>query len=258
MGLPQVDTRFLTWMGLKEIYQDKPEAFLQATQLVANDFQSAMKGIEVQDELGINRQVRLLVTGIKGDWPFLIEVAALERHFRRAPKKGISNMIPTGICHLCLAGVEGVPFSDCSDKPKFEEEALQYSAAALSPWHTLTPFTMSLPCYHALPASLYKPDMWHNWHLGLGRYFLASSLVLLAELESGGVIKRLRSLSARWLSWCQKNSKRPLYRRFTRENLGFLTELDWPEGGWQKASTTCLLMDARMHSRMQPVALEMT
>ena len=153
---------------MKEIYQDKPEAFLQATQHLAEDFQSALQGIEVLDELGQARRLRLMVTGVKGDWPFLIEVAGLERHFRRAPKKGASNMVPMGVCHLCLAGVEGIPFSDCSEQPKFEEESLQFSAAALTPWHTLTPFTMLLPKYDALPANVFKPDLWHNWHLGLG------------------------------------------------------------------------------------------
>ena len=160
-------------------------------------------------------------------------------------------MVPMGVCHLCLAGVEGIPCSDCSERPKFEEESLQFSAAALTPWHTLTPFTMLLPKYDGLPANVFKPDLWHNWHLGLGRYFLASSIVLLSEIEPGGVIKRLRSFSLRWIAWCRANQKRPLYRRFTRENLGYLTELDWPEGGWQKASTTTFLLDSRLQCKQR-------
>ena len=49
-------------------------------------------GIEVHDAQGARHVIRLICLGVKGDWPFLIEVAGLDRHFRRVPKKGQSNM----------------------------------------------------------------------------------------------------------------------------------------------------------------------
>ena len=71
--------------------------------------------------------LRLVVTGIKGDWPFLIECGHLQRHFRRAPKRGQSSMEAEGVCHLCMAGYNGVSFTDVSNAPRFEET--MYSAA---------------------------------------------------------------------------------------------------------------------------------
>lgn len=38
---------------------------------------------------------------------------------------------------------------------------------------------------------------------------------------------------------CQE---RPYLQKISRESLGFMSHLDWPEGKWQKGSTTTLLM----------------
>jgi len=38
--------------------------------------------------------------------------------------------------------------------------------------------------------------------------------------------------------------ERPYLVKIGRESLGFKSSLDWPEGGWQKGSTTTLLMEA--------------
>lgn len=187
--------------------------------------------------------IRLVCTGIKGDWPFLIETGALERHFRRAPKRGASAMAPSGVCHYCLAGLPGYSFADCSSQPAFESPGAQRSAAAMAPWSEITPFTEKLPMFRAFPPLLYKVDLWHNWHLGVGRYFIASCVVLLSELFPGrGVEARLAGISRCWVEWCRSNQQRPLLRKFDRANLGYTSELEWPEGCWQKASTTTLLM----------------
>ena len=88
--------------------------------LVSGDLVSAMRnGVEI-GKPDAPCKLRLVVTGIKGDWPFLIECGHLTRHFRRAPKRGQSAMQSEGICHLCLAGYDGFPFTDVSDAPGFE------------------------------------------------------------------------------------------------------------------------------------------
>lgn len=95
--------------------------------LVSSDLLVAMKtGVDVGLP-GAPMVLRLAVTGIKGDWPFLIECGRLHRHFRRAPKRGQSNMQSEGVCHLCLAGYDNIPFTDVSEAPRFEET--MFSAA---------------------------------------------------------------------------------------------------------------------------------
>lgn len=238
------DTRFLSWIALKETYQDKPWAFLQANSHIADDLRAAMdKGFKVYKE-GQEWTIHLVCTGVKGDWPFLIETASLERHFRRAPKRGASGMAPGGVCHYCLAGLPGLSFADCSFQPPFERHDVARSAAAMTPWSEITPFTEKLPMFRDFPPLLYKADLWHNWHLGAGRYFIASCVVVLSELYPGrGVDVRLAGITQSWLRWCRAQQAKPLLRKFCRDNSGFQSELDWPEGCWQKASTTTLLME---------------
>lgn len=204
-------------------------------------------GIEIKQKGKVER-LRLVVTDVKGDLPFLQEVGQLDRHFRRAPKRGSSALVGHGVCHLCCAGMENLPFTDVSESPGFERT--MNSLAAMAPWEAPSPFTLQMPSY-GFPPELYKPDVWHNWHLGHGRYFISSAVVSLLELfqdAGAGVVPRLKAMSQHWRAYCAAQKKRPYLLKFTRENLSFLSSMDWPEGGWQKASTTTLLMDACLHA----------
>ena len=50
------------------------------------------------------------------------------------------------------------------------------SAAAQVPWDTLSPLLEHLPNFPRA-ALMLRPDVWHNWHLGMGKAFLASAMV---------------------------------------------------------------------------------
>ena len=128
-GCPTIQElcRWLAFAALRETYADHPEALDDGMALVSDDLVLAMReGVAV----GPNEDpkvLRLVVTGIKGDWPFLIESGHLQRHFRRAPKRGQSSMESEGVCHLCMAGYNGLSFTDVSNTPQFEQS--MYSAA---------------------------------------------------------------------------------------------------------------------------------
>ena len=147
-------TRFLSFAALKESYWDNPAVLRKAMTLIAEDILAFMKeGIVLEAS---DLPLRVAVVSIKGDWPWLIEAGSLTRHFRRAPKKGDSAMIGEGICHICLAGCDGLA--------RFL--ATMGSAASLAPWNTLAPFVDLLPASPSFHPWMLRPDLWHNFHLG--------------------------------------------------------------------------------------------
>lgn len=208
-------TRWLSVAALKETYSENPEALDECMQLMVSDLEIALRqGVEIHSH-GSTMVLRLACTGIKGDWPFLIAAGHLERHFRRAPKQGGSDNLAgqgAGVCHLCCGGIDGIAYEDFSPQPQWEPS--MQSAAAQVPWHSLGPF-------HALPASasckpyLFRPDVFHNFHLGHGRYFVSSSLVLLQTHEAGGSVDaRFAVLTSKWLAYCRKRKATQLEFHF--------------------------------------------
>ena len=194
-------TRWLAFAALKETYDQCPSALDDAMAVVYRDLQTLLTdGIQLQVD-GSNVCLRLAVTGIKGDWPFLISAAHLVRSFRRQPKRGQSTMNCPGICHICLAGQHDFHFTDMSENPCWA--ATIGSACANTPWDTISPWH-NFDTYIDCPPWQFRPDIFHNWHLGAGRYFLASALVVIQKFEEGGgVDARFEELTRKWLSFCK-------------------------------------------------------
>ena len=136
-GHPE-DTRFLAFAALKESYAEDEEVLPAAMDIIGRDM---LEAFQVGVELGETR-IRLAAVSVKGDWPFLIEAGVMVRHFRRAPKAGNSSCVQVGICHRCLAGTSGFPFSDCGERPRFL--ATVGSAAAAAWCSEVSPFTEHL------------------------------------------------------------------------------------------------------------------
>ena len=187
-------------------------------QFMVSDLEIALReGVQIHAH-GSTIELRLACTGIKGDWPFLIAAGHLERHSRRAPKQGGSDNLAgqgAGVCHLCCGGIGGIAYEDFSSQPQWEPS--MQSAAAQVPWHSLGPF-------HDLPASpecrpfLFRPDVVHSFHLGHGRYFISSSLVVLQAYETGSSVEaRFGALTSKWLAYCKKRKATQLVFAFLLE-----------------------------------------
>ena len=270
------ESRFLAFAALKETYQEDEEVLPDALEFLALDLRKAL-----QDGICLDNgyKVRLAVVSIKGDWPWLITAGNLLRHFRRAPtlvcifafaidlrdknifaidiihrsliymfrqqqlrKKGQSQCHALGVCHMCLAGQEGFPFTDCGECPRFLP-TLTGAAAAVC-WDVPSALTRFLPQMPGNLPQFYRPDMWHAWHLGAGRYFLSSAIVLLMPLYPGSnVPDKFDAMTARWRQYCQDRKRRPILQRISSATVNY-GPLDWPEGNWQKADTTTLLCDS--------------
>ena len=240
MGHPE-ETRFLAFCALKEVYQDDFEMLPTAMRLIGEDMKVALEqGIPLKAADPDGPRLRLAAVHIKGDWPWLIEAGRLTRHFRHAPKKERSNCQQTGVCHLCMAGTLNFPFTDCGPTPRFV--ATMGSAAAATWCDEWSPLTELLPKMPDAPEHLYRGDIWRNWHLGAGRYFLSSAMVIMVpQFEGSSVPDKFWSLTAAWREYFTLRQVKPILMKITKQTLNADGPLEWPEGGWQKADTTRLL-----------------
>ena len=194
-------TRFMAFCALRETYSQDEKVLPDALQHLVTDFQFALRnGIDVRFG-GQIICLRLCCLSTKGDWPWLIEAGNLTRHFRRAAKKDKSDRENSGLCHFCLAGMEQVPCSDASSSALWIKTT--QSAAALVPWDDPSPL-LGLPADPHHKNMLFRPDLFHNWHLGMGQCFVASSIVILSKLSvASSIPARFEDLSTLWRQWCR-------------------------------------------------------
>lgn len=122
----------MSFAALKETYENEPSALDDAMRVGVQDLQFLCESGVRLDFGDSTIVVRAAVTGVKGDWPFLISAGHFERSFRRQPKRGESQMQSPGICHLCLAGKGEFHYTDMSDEPCWA--STEGSAAALCPF----------------------------------------------------------------------------------------------------------------------------
>ncbi|CAJ1368946.1 unnamed protein product [Effrenium voratum] len=140
-----------------------------------------------------NEQWRVVTVGLKGDLPFLTKTARLERHYLRAARKDENRSKAVGVCAHCMAGTENVPAED------FNENAAWRSVPCSVPWKAEAPPEF-LELYHVpdRPEAFVKTDVWHNFHGGAGKDFVASALVeclVLVESEASSFPRRVEAWS---------------------------------------------------------------
>ena len=201
VGAPEV-TRHLAFGAVKESYAEDEDYVLDVLEHLMQDLHSAMvRGVFVHFH-GQPICLRLAAVSCKGDWPWLCDAGALTRSFRTASKRPSAKNPPAGICHLCMAGYQGVPCSDSHPQAKWI--STMHSAAAFIAWETETAVTRLMPFRPSFPAERYRPDVFHNWHLGIGKNFCASALVVLLPLCDGSsVVKKFEEMTRLWRSFCR-------------------------------------------------------
>lgn len=184
--------------------------------------------------------------GVVGDWPWLAKSGGLERSFMNVVKHrdsgggGGVRAACRGICHLCAAGQPQVPFEQIATRhPTWANTVLQQ-----------TPFSRPSP-FRNLPycpgenelARLFHFDLFHSWHLGLGKNYLGSMLAILSGREPGGNIDlRFAQMSQRYLDWCSTNKRTAHVQRLTKEMINWVSTTHYPTGSWHKGDLTTSLM----------------
>ncbi|CAE7212783.1 unnamed protein product [Symbiodinium sp. CCMP2592] len=147
----------------------------------------------------------------------------------------------TGCCFLCMAGTADFPFEEFTDSPKWIQTA---GSKNPYPWEVLPPLLQSTPHNRSNPAALFRLDVLHVYHLGMGRDFVASSLVILLDVYEGSSVPECLDLMTADLRRFLAQTRRQLhFKVITRDLLGFQKESVFPVGHWSKASDTPILME---------------
>ena len=113
--------------------------------------------------------VRLVAIGLKGDWPALVQLGRLTRHFRReAYPHG------QGICHLCMGNSAACP--------KWHQHNMQTAPwiqtmrDAPHPWTVESSLTRVIPMEASQKPCFMLIDMFHTVHKGVHADLAGSSI----------------------------------------------------------------------------------
>jgi len=196
-----------------------------------------------------NKRVWLIHLGTKGDLPALVKVGSMTRSFSHTPRAARSKTAASGICHLCLAGQEGdvnrgqvaYAFEDVSVSPCWEA-----TMHTVEPWEAEPVILRGIPLNPQKKASFFCLDIWHCWHLGLAKHWIASSFVLIVEsnlLEQTSIETKFAFVTQKFKEFCRAG-KHPMWlRELNRESFSWPQSSACPVGRWNKGSfsTTMLL-----------------
>ena len=236
--------QFMIFSLAREVSLENPDAM---NILLAN-FAGDMNFVARDGITSSNGKQKLwaLHIGIKGDLPALARIGELQRCFTRMPRFAHTKMKCPGICWLCLAGKEGttkdetIEFEEFHGHAKWKETILKEP-----PWERVPQALQDLPVVPGEEASLLRTDLWHNWHNGLGKQWLACSFVMMATLDvlvGGSMDAKFEMLSEEYVSWARRSHIHPFLRRLTRNTFEYESMKSSPVGSWNKAAVTTHLM----------------
>lgn len=237
---PTWSTRFLLAVLPKEYYNEENSSISDS-----DPFQDLMAGIcgDLRSlyEEGIdtpNGRFYFCTISVMGDWPFLQKAGKLGRTFMNISKASESKSAPKGICHHCKADMPNVPWTDFDTHPPTWLHTVNTESAFLEP-----PAVLQLPKNPGFPESLLVWDLFHAWHIGAGKTFLASALFVLISSPAyeGSVDLRCEQVTQDYVQWSQRTGYRCQLRRITKAKLGGLSTTSFPIGAWSKGSTTTCL-----------------
>ena len=240
---PTWTTRYLLSVLPKTYYSDESggdASFQQILRAISEDLRY-LYDVGIQ---GPHGRHHYCVINIVGDWPWLAKCGMLNRSFMSAAKHGRpsakAKAAPKGICHQCLAdyGRDGVVWEDFeSERPGWANTLNQVSPFS-SP-----PAVLILPHDQSNHPEMFSWDLFHGWHLGSGKIFLACAFVciLISDIFAGSVESKIDALNAHYWAWCKAKKQKPI-KKFTRAGLNWLATTSYPSGSWSKGEATTKLM----------------
>ena len=221
-------SRLLSGVLPKHLYQKDDEVFETLLRASCEDARTMMtKG--VLDANG--NRFWMVCLGTVGDWPFLQKSGHLVRTYANVVKR--VDQVAGGICHLCDCGPDTLPFE------RFATRRPDWLATlnTTSPFQT-TPAAARIPHAPGQLATTFYFDLFHCWHLGVGRNFAGSALVLLSDLHAGNVDERFDQLTIQYKDWCRRNGAPPILTRIHKDNIQWASTSEFPTGTWFKGAVT--------------------
>ena len=182
---------------------------------------------------------RVCILQCCGDWQWLIKAGHLVRSYlnvEKRPKKEGAN--PKGVCHLRAAGQTGVFWERYRGlrQPLWFPTMLSQDPFGSQSGLNRIPF---LPNQQPL---FYTFDLFHSWHLGVGKSLVAGCLAMASEyMWASNVDDRLEQLSGLFMTWCAENHEWAFLNSLTRPVLGWMDKGQYPNGYWSKGHTTTTL-----------------
>ena len=234
-------THFIHFLVPVALYKDSPESFMTLLEALSEDYKFLCN-----EGFKVNKKHRLWACCVacKGDSPYIVKAGRFERSFYHRPLKANSKTHGVGICHMCMAGVESL-----ENRVEFEEfgscPTWLRTLELVAPWDEEPPF-LTIPRELDNPNGerFFKFDLFHNWHLGGGKYFVSSAVVHIAQyIETGpSLASRFEKLTHDFNAFCKKRKMTPYHRNLTQEMFGVKkNQQDCPTGGWPKGDQTTML-----------------
>ena len=225
-------TRLVTMLIPKSMYEDceKGDRYMEMLDALGCELDELLAS-GIQDKSG--HTFRICIIGVKGDLPYLSKVSCSERAYNRAAKGG-----KNGVCHLCKAGQPLIPFEEAGSRnPKWLS-----TETSEPPWSFPPPLTRWLPHETVCPAAFYKLDIWHTYHLGLGRSFIASTIVLcLDTCQAATLDTKFQELTIAYLQFCKRFKHQPHIRKINQDFVSYYDSAGI-NGYWNKGALTTVLM----------------
>ena len=183
----------------------------------------------------------MAVVQIVGDWQFLAKAGNLSRSYANVEKRPRgAHAKPKGICHMCCAGQVGFPFEDLRETAAWKETLFLEE----DHWFTSWPRLLNLPHDPIRPASFFAYDVWHAFHLGLGKVFAASVLAIIStQMEAGNIDGRFSELTQLYLDYCKESRSSPFLTIISKESIGWPDTKTYPNAQWSKGHITVLMLD---------------
>ena len=213
--------------------------------IVCSAFAQDMASLATTGVTSANGKQRLWaqLIGLKGDLPALAKLGKFVRNFGRAPKAQSGRVPFAGICWLCMAGCEQDPTRSLPYEDFRPNAAWIGTMFESRPWSGEDPPIMQgIPGLPEAPEVFFMTDIWHNFHNGLGKYWVASCFIMFATtaglLPGNSIPAKLQFLSQDYVRFCRQAKITAFLKEFTRENLSFDSFRSYPQGIWSKAAVT--------------------
>ena len=89
------------------------------------------------------------------------------------------------------------------------------------------------------PEQFFQMDFWHSIHLGVGRTFASSVIVLCHELFPGASIpKKFEHLTECYLQFCKQEKHAPFITKISTDKVNWKKTTDMPSGCWSMGHLT--------------------